>query len=438
MKKKQIMLFDPPFQRFMGFSKTGIPLGLLYIAGELKHRGHEVSVFDADYNPKGSPYPFITKIQHYHDYLDHLNDKNHPIWEDIALKIEEKKPEIVGITFVSPKLKSGLRIAEIAKNLGVKKVIMGGPHATIRPNDAIKSDYVDTVVQGEGEFSFETAIEQQGIIKRSIIKNIDSLVWPARGSLVGLERYQEKDLGYIITARGCPNNCNFCCSNALWGGHVRMRKIEDVVAEMDHVHNSYQDREEGMREFYLIDDTFTLSKKRVNNFCDMIEDREYKWSCLTRVDRIDKYLLEKMMNSGCSLIKVGIESGSQKVLDLMNKRTTIKEIEDTAELLNEKNMPWLAYIMVGVPGETVKDTDKTIRIIEKIKPSYISASIYAPYPGTGFSNPKGDVDFAWEAASHNSMEVLAGNVPREKIIEFMKFVDNYNSRSNVAREIYKC
>src|SRR3989339_114868 len=334
--KKRILLIDPPFQKFMNFSKNGIPIGLLSLAGELKSKGNIVNVFDADYNPKGNPYPFIAKLNHYDEYLSGINNLDHVIWKDIE-------------------------------------------------------------------------------------------------SHINLKDYLPNDLGFVMSSRGCPGSCNFCCSESLWGRSIRFRKIDDVLNEMDSIHKNY-----GTQKFYLVDDTFTLNRKRVENFCESIQKRNYKWSCLTRVDRLNENMLEKMSQSGCSMIKVGIESGSQKVLDLMNKEINLTQIKRAANLLNKFSMPWLAYIMVGVPNETSEDVDKTIQLIDEIRPSYVSAAIYTPYPGTKFSKENKVIDFAREEANHHSLKVLAGNVPREKIIDFMEFADKYNSNSKPAKIIYKC
>lgn len=427
---KKILLIDPPFQKFMGFSKNGIPLGLLSLAGQLKQDGHSVDVLDSDYNPNGKPYPFMAKIEHYDEYLENLHNGNHAIWGGIASQIEESRPDVVGISMISTKLQSGLRVAHIAKDLGVDRVIAGGPHVTIYPGDALESSYIDSIVQGEGEEAFERALTEE-VVRANRIKDIGSLAWPARETLIGVESYQPNDLGFIMTSRGCPGSCNFCCSESLWGKTVRMRGIDDVIDEIDSVHDSY-----GTNNFYIVDDTFTLGKLRVEKFCNGIRDKGYKWSCLTRVDKLDENMLEQMAGSGCSMIKVGIESGSQKVLDLMKKETDIDQVEKTADLLNGHSMPWLAYIMVGVPGETSADVDDTMKLIERVRPSYVSAAIYTPYPGTGFSKQGNGLHYALEEANHHSMKVLAGDVPREKIIEFMEFADKYNHDSKKAHEIY--
>ncbi|MFH0846037.1 MAG: radical SAM protein [Patescibacteria group bacterium] len=431
--RKRILLIDPPFQRFMGFSKTGIPLGLLSLAGVLKKRGHWVEVLDSDYNPNGTPYPFMDKIGHYDEYLDNLNNGNHLIWEDISSQIEKSKPDVVGISFISTKLRSGLRVAQIAKKMGVKRIVGGGPHVIIRPDDvAGKGSAVDYLIIGEAEEQLDVfeGSPSNSVIKASRIKNLDSLPWMARESLVGIHHYRPSDLGFMITSRGCSGSCNFCCSEKLWGKKVRFRSIQDVIAEMVYVNKKY-----GTKKFYMTDDTFTMNRKRVFEFTDGLLGKKYEWGCLTRVDRINSKMLEQMVLSGCNMIKVGVESGSQRVLNLMNKGTTLSQARAVAKLLNDFSVTWLAYIMVGVPGETSEDVDATMKFVDEIKPTYVSASIYTPYVGTGFYKNgydhllKGKImgDYAIEEANHHSLKVIAGDVPREKIVEFMRFADSYNS-----------
>lgn len=442
--KKNILLIDPPFQKFMGFSKTGIPLGLLSLAGSLKKSGHSVKVLDSDYNPSGIPYPFMGKIGHYDEYLNNLNNGNHPVWENIYSQIEKSSPDVIGISFVSTKLRSGLRVAQIAKEMGVKRVVVGGPHATIRPKDFFLNgkNLVDYLVIGEGENQLHIfdGNPLTKIVKSPRIKDLDSLPLMSRENLIGIEDYRPSDLGFIVTSRGCPGSCNFCCSENLWGRRVRFRSIDNVVAEMDEVKKKY-----GTQKFYLTDDTFTMNRKRVVEFTKKIYGKNYEWGCLTRVDKLDKDILSQMVGSGCSIIKLGIESGSQKVLDLMNKGVTLEQAKNAAEILNLKGVPWMAYVMAGVPGESPEDIDSTMRFIMEIRPTYVSASIYTPYLGTGFYK-KGDdrfgsrsirdkngVDHAIEEANHHSLKVLAGDVSREKLIEFMEFADFYNENSKKNR-----
>jgi radical SAM superfamily enzyme YgiQ (UPF0313 family) len=175
MEYKKVLLVDPPFQKFMNFSKAYSPLGLLYIAGELKRKEYEVYVYDADYHPHGESLPFITKMERYNQYLDALQNHNHPIWLESEKIIEEIKPDVVGLSLISTKLVSGLYLAEKFKKFGVKRIIAGGPHVSMHPEEVLDNPHIDAVVIGEGERVFEEAMQRDGLIRAERINDLDNL-----------------------------------------------------------------------------------------------------------------------------------------------------------------------------------------------------------------------------------------------------------------------
>jgi radical SAM superfamily enzyme YgiQ (UPF0313 family) len=430
---KKILLIEPPFQRFMNFSKQGIPIGLLSIAGSLKDRGHDVRVFDADYNPTGKSYPFIEKIEHYSNYLEGLHDDNHFIWQELFQIIGEYMPDMVGISMMSTKVKSGLRVANIAKKCGVERVVVGGPHVTMSSEEILSQENVDGVGLGEAELNFEELFSSPRI-SSSRIKDLDLLPPISRESLINIENYKPEDLGYLMTERGCANSCNFCCSNVLWGKAIRKRSLDKVFQEIDEVNSSY-----GTEKFYNVADTFTLNKSRVREFGTRMKQRNLHWSCLTRMDKFDGELIEHMLGSNCDMIKVGVESGNERILKSMNKGISLNTIENSAKILNERGMPWLAYFIIGSPEETPEEMYDTMKFIGKISPTYISPQVYTPYPGTGFEQKNDSSrDFAMEEINHHSLERVVGKVPKEELRKFMEFADGYNNNSEGARKLFHC
>ena len=419
----KILLVDPPFQKFMNFSKYYIPLGLLYIAGQLKQCGHEVMVYDADYNPDGKSMPFMEKMEHYHAYLEALNNPDHQIWREADKIFQDFKPDIVGISLISTKFASGAIIAERYKKMGVKRIICGGPHVTIHPDEVLANDNVDSVVIGEGEFSFERAIIENKIISNRII-DLDGLAWPARESLYNISNYRPIDLGIIMTSRGCPFNCNFCCSDVLWGRRVVNRSVDNVIAEILEVNKKY-----GTKEFYLADDTFTCNKKRVLDFCEKIKNYNFTWSCLTRVDTIDHEIIMAMKNSGCKTIKIGLESGSARVLGIINKRIRKEDVIKASEIFRQCNMAWLAYLIVGVPGESEDEVDETINFVKLVEPTYVSFSVFTPYPGTSFYRDLGLDQISYHLFNHHNLSTQFSKLSPDKIREVAEFSDNWNSRN---------
>lgn len=425
MNKKNILFIDPPMQRFMNFSKALVPLGLLYVAAEAKKQGHNVKVWDADYNPHGLALPFVEKANHYQEYINSLTN-NHPIWEEAVQVFDHFRPDVIGITAISSKLASGLKLAEMYKTINPHvKVIFGGPHATTHAEEIIKNPYVDTVVRREGERAFFAALESNGIITGERIRDLDSLAWPAIETLHGLIGYLPRDLGVIMTSRGCPNSCSFCNSSSLWAGGVTYRSLEDVVEEAEHLNKDY-----GVSKVYVIDDTFTCINNRAREFARLMSRNNLQWSCLTRVDRTTEPLISSMKDSGCTLVKVGIESGSDEVLKLMNKKITAQQIRNAAEIFQKTSMPWIAYVMVGYPG--ANDIGQTKKLIEETNPTYVSPSHFTPYPGTAIFSQlglDGKMDGKFHLFNHHSLTTaIPGTSSEQECLEFFKWADEWNKK----------
>lgn len=422
---KKVLLIDPPMQKFMDFSKSHIPLGLLYVAGQLQRDGHDVQIYDADHNPKGEAFPFTAKMDHYHDYLDGLKDANNPVWGETREQIEKCSPDVIGISVISPKLYSGFRIAQMAKEMGVEKVIMGGPHASIDPEEVIENPYVDAVVAGEAETSVNGIINgRSGILRSQPIENLDDLALPARSSLVGLENYQPNDLSMVMTSRGCPNACNYCCSDAIWGRRVRFRSIDNVMDEINSVADEF-----GADDFYIIDDTFSVKKARVKEFSDRMRQNDYSWSCLTRANKVDDEIAHQMKESGCRIVKIGLESGNEEILKSMNKRADLTDVKSAAKSFEKADLPWIAYLLFGVPGETKKQREDTLKFVQEVQPTYVSPSVFTPYPGTVFYEELGLGRIPYHEYNHHNPK---GNpdISEDEVMELAKWADNFNARNN--------
>jgi len=419
----KILLVDPPFQKFMDFKKYYIPLGLLYIAAELEKRGHEVWVYDADYHPKGKSLEFLEKIEHYPLYIEGLTNCKHKIWDEVMGVFEDIKPDIVGISLISTKFMSGMKIADLYKKMGVKRIICGGVHTSLRPEEVIRNSDIDSIVIGEGEYAFDRALTERKVIADRIT-NLDDIVFPERDRLYNLADYSPTDLGMIISSRGCPYNCSFCCSEKLWGRRVIFRSIDNIIEEIKLLKYKY-----GTKDFYFIDDSFTCDKNRTIRLCDRIKELNIAWSCLTRADLISESIIHKMKDSGCKMVKMGLESGSQKVLGIMNKRTDKEDVIRASEILRNHRLPWTAYFMVGTPGENEKDVEETLDFIREVKPDFISFAIFTPYPGTLLFDKLGLTDISYHFFNHHSGFNKFSDVSLEKIKEVAHFSDKYNKEA---------
>lgn len=397
-----ILLVDPPFYRFFNYFNRYFPLGLSYLSSTLRKAGHRVTIYDADCNKDSKGMDYTRLPEKYRTYLKELRNPENPIIQEISGTLAKYQPDIVGITVMTPKAASAFTVASLAKKYSKNcHVILGGPHATLRPDEILRNtNDVDFVVNGEGELTFLKLADAlttktnnfstvNGISYRygdrilqndskGFIDNLDCLPFPDRETLLGSDTYTSEDMGLLMGSRGCPYNCSYCATQ-IWTRKVRYRSLANILEEITYVHRRY-----GTRQFTFKDDSFTVNKKRVMEFCSklMATGIRINWDCNTRVDLVDLELLRTMKKAGCNSIKVGIESGSERILKLMDKGITLERIMESAKLFRDVGIHWTAYFMMGIPTETKEDIKKTLDLLYKIKPSFASIGVYEPFPGT--------------------------------------------------------
>jgi len=399
----KVLLIEPPFDRFIGQRCEWYPIGLTSIATILEKHGFEARVYNAEHDST-LPYIDIKKYyKNYNKYNEGFNDNDHPIWKEIARNIKTFKPDIVGISVKTVKVPSALKIAKICKEINERiKVVAGGFHATISPQDLLHSNEVDFVVRDEGEETFK---ELAGCIKRGstrfseisgisfkgkngnllnnpprpLIKDLDILPYPKRELLMDNETYSQDQLGWIITTRGCPYDCHFCNSKAIWNRTVRFRGLRNVISEIDYLKGKY-----GVSNLNVIDDSFTVNKKRIFEFCKALvqEQKRISWSCITRADLIDDEMIKIMKMAGCTKIDIGIESGNERIQNLIGKGITLDQVREAARILKRNRMFWTGFFMMGFPTETKEDILETLKFMKELSPNWVCLSIFTPYPGT--------------------------------------------------------
>ncbi len=402
----KILLIDPPFYRFIGYYNRYFPLGIAYLAAVLQQNGHEVQIYDADSNVNPTKMDFTRLEEDYPTYLNALKDDNHEIWQKMREQISNFQPDIVGITIWTTFAASAFKVASICKQYNKDvPVVFGGPHGTIKYDEIMRiCPDVDVIVKGEGENTLLELVQKQkdkkridkkilkdikGIVyrhngtfvnnpEREFIEDLDSLPLPARELLVNKDSYDSEDMGLLMTSRGCPYNCSYCATS-IWKRKIRYRSIDNVIDEIRLVKNRYK-----TRQFTFKDDSFTVSRKRVMELCDRLigENLDINWDCNTRVNLIDEEMLKKMKKAGCNSIKVGIETGSERILKLMNKGTTLSQARSAAKLLRKAGIHWTAYFMMGLPTETKAESYETLKLLKELKPDFASLSVYEPFPGT--------------------------------------------------------
>lgn len=397
----KVLLIDPPFYRFMGYYTRYFPVGLCYIAALLEKKGHNVKVYSPDINTKAYKIDYSRLDDVYGAYLKQLQNEKHEAWQELKRIILEYGPDIIGITAWTTFLASTFKTAELCKQTKTDaKIVIGGPHATLKPDEILKnSKHTDFVIRSEGEYVLLDLIDfLQGNKKKSeipgisykknnriihnkerqFIENLDELPLPARHLLIFPGKYNPEDYGLMMTSRGCPYACSYCAT-AIWKRRVRYRSIDNIIKEIKHVMKRYK-----TRQFTFKDDSFTLDKARIKELCKRIIQEKLKinWDCNTRVNLIDKDILKLMKRAGCNSIKVGIESGSERILSLMNKQITKNQIRHAAELLRKSGIHWTGYFMMGLPTETKQEILETLKFMKEIKPDFASISTYEIFPGT--------------------------------------------------------
>jgi radical SAM superfamily enzyme YgiQ (UPF0313 family) len=378
----KVILVNPPAPQVESCSLLGItvpPLGLAYLAAVLEKSGHLVKIIDAPVLKASLP--------------------------QIERELERSQPDIIGVTSTTPTIYEALSVIRIAKKTCPNAVtVLGGPHASFLAVETLKEcRELDVVCKGEGEktmLELAHAVEQKeslsnvkGIVLRSgesiietapqpWIKDLDSLPFPAR-HLLPMDKYtilgKKSTIGNIISSRGCPFHCTFCESSLLFGRVFRARSPKNVVDEMEQLINQYRPK-----TIEFSDDLFTLNMKRTETICDEIKRRglDISWACSSRVDTVSRSLLRKMKRAGCILIYYGVESGSQRVLNLMKKHIKIEQIVRAIKWTKEAGIETLASFIIGFPGETRKDIEETIAFAKSLDVDYAQFSFATPYPGT--------------------------------------------------------
>lgn len=384
----KILLINPPITKVIDPSLPAVlleeedpmpPLGLMYLASYLeKYSEHRVKILDCQ----------IEKID----------------FPALKEKIQEEQPDIAGITTMTFTLLDVLRVVEIIKNINPEiKVVLGGPHAHIFPEETGNLAGVNFLVLGEGERTFAELLanlddwEQLKKIKGLVFKDsggqiintgypeliadLDSLPFPAR-RLTAYQKYQSSlaknfPVTTMFTSRGCPYHCLFCDRPHL-GARFRARSAAKVVEEMAECQKM------GIKEIFIYDDTFAVDRQRVLDICRLLKEQGIKisWDIRTRVNTVDEEVLTALKEAGCQRIHYGVEAGTEKILNVLRKGITLEMAKKAFSLTRKAGIQTLAYFMIGSPDETREDILATIKFAKKLNPDFVHFTIATPYPAT--------------------------------------------------------
>jgi anaerobic magnesium-protoporphyrin IX monomethyl ester cyclase len=369
------------------------PLGAATLAAELRELGVETKVFDCTFGT----------------------------FARLRKDLSAYQPQIVGIYSMVSLTRNTLRIAEMVRTtLPDSLLVAGGPLPTVFP--ARYTSHFDAVFRGEADVSFP----------RFCLDFFAQMATPARMEELPLDTYAglfiqhnglrvdnptvhlpESELGRfplpdrsdfdhaayqkewrrktgttatsMIATLGCPYGCEFC-SKPIFGNVVRRRALDAVFAEIEQIHSL------GYDSLWIADDTFTLSLPYLEEFCRRMAGLQMSWSCLSRADGVRPETLRLMKQAGCRRVYLGLESGSQTTLQLMNKQVTVEDGIRAAHLYREAGIEVAAFFIVGYPGETVASIEETFKLALTLPLDEISFNVPVPLPGSDLFDRLGGPD----------------------------------------------
>lgn len=364
------------------------PFNLGYLSAYLKRSGHEVKMLD----------------------FGLMNDP--ALLSEMLRRFD---PALIGINAYTPSIPDSFDLAKNIKSIDIKyKTVIGGPHSTAVPEETLKEcKDLDFVVIGEGEATLLDLCEKleskgdvasvKGICcrdgdriirtePRELIEDIDTIPFPDRESIAPF--YEKLDIFdhnfkiplnkimEVITSRGCTAFCTFCTVHRAYrekGRSLRLRSAENVLEEIE----AYRSKHD-IRHVQFLDDSFTIDKIRIRKIIKGLKDMGLSWNCDTRVNLLDRELVREMVESGCKKVSLGVESGSEKILNLINKNITLGQIRDAFKWCYDAKLETIeANFLIGShPDETAEDVDKTRRLIRELNPQRLLVSVIVPFPGT--------------------------------------------------------
>jgi anaerobic magnesium-protoporphyrin IX monomethyl ester cyclase len=384
----KVVLVNPPLRRMVSANLPAFveeergsypPMGLLYIAATLRERGSksvEVKVLDT--------------------VLEDLSDRQ------IEDYLRREAPDVVGTQVLTFTLFDSLAVTRMAKKVNPQVVtVLGGRHCDIYPAETAALPGVDFVITGEGELPFTKLVEHllqpdelekiPGLTFRrgerlisnppQMIDDLDDLPFPAR-DLTAYRNYRfllakKSVFTTLITSRGCPYGCAFCDE-----GRKKFRAVSAprVVEEI-----LYCKEQLGIDQFFIFDSTFTVDRRRVLDICELLVQRRANvaFDVRSRVNLIDDEVLKALKKAGCIRIQYGVESGNDEVLKAINKNILVQQVREVVRQTHKYDFEILCDFMIGLPGETEKEVEDTIRLALELPIDYAQFAITVPYPNTG-------------------------------------------------------
>jgi len=374
-----VLLINPPWLSrddniWHGIKAAMPPLGILTIAAYLEREGITVKVIDV--------------------HVEKLSA------DELKQRIKEINPRVVGITVLTATAYASYKIAALAKEISKETiVVVGGVHVDAMPSEALRSEFIDIVVRGDGEITFHEICQKQpletikgisyrkdGVIKHNpsseMIMDLDSIPFPSY-HLVPMDKYYPSIGAYkslpainLLMTRGCPGKCIFCNSAETT---LRTRSADKVVDEIIRLKKDY-----GIREVQFYDDTFTIFKKNVMRFCELLIEKKVgiTWTAFARADCINEKMAILMKKAGCHQVMFGIESGDEQIRKNIQKPINEEVTKKAIQICRKVKLEVRGAFILGSPGETIETMQKTLDFSMNLDLDIAIYNISTPYPGT--------------------------------------------------------
>jgi radical SAM superfamily enzyme YgiQ (UPF0313 family) len=376
-----MILINPSYnrkQKLGGFSKyvpISVPIGIGYLAGYLIKHNKTVKIFDEE----------VAKI-------------SENLFDDYIYGLE--KPYIFGISSLTAGITRSHELASIIKKrYPDSKVIFGGIHPTVLSEEVLKDSNVDIVVRGEGEEILN--ILYQRIKNNEDYKDIEGISFCENGKIIHnksaplpdlekiqgfpynlFEKYTGKyELGFISSSRGCPYNCIFCSQRCISGRNYRFFSSDIVIQDLEELIFKYN-----RTYIAFVDDSFIINKKRVFELCDLIQKKGFQkkaiFDCQMRGDKVDKEILSTLKKANFRTIHFGIETATERLMELINKKETVQQIVDGVKLAKEFGFQVSGTFILGLPTETRAERKANYLLAKELSLDYVRFNNATPYPGT--------------------------------------------------------
>jgi len=335
-----------------------------------------------------------------------FNRKN---WkEHLTKKITLEKPDIIGFSVLSFNYPGALQIARHIKKHFKIKIIFGGVHVILDPEEVIENDEVDIICTGEGEEALQELLDnnlncekiegiwykQDGEIiknnRRKLVENLDSLALPDFSDF-DIERYFVVNHNHfpIMASRGCPFSCTYCSNHALrkrlLGKYVRFRSVDSVIEEIETRVKQYQSK--GLKFLYFFDDTFILSEDFVKEFCEKFKDKGFhkiiKWTANVRANLVTDKIIKTMKDAGCYEARMGVESGNNYILNkVYNRNMTSEQLLKAFKIIKENGVQLRLDFIYGAPTETLDMMEESFELAKRSQGDNVFFAKLYPFPGT--------------------------------------------------------